>query len=51
MSPSTRNLVITLLKYAAEAWAEGNDSRAHVWCERAWAHAGDEDFIDQDVHR
>jgi hypothetical protein len=49
VSPSTRNLVLALLRYAAEAWAEGDEARAQTWCERAWAHAGADDFVDTDT--
>jgi hypothetical protein len=48
MSTSDHKLVVTLLAHAAESWAEGDDGRSRVWCERAWAHAAGRKFIDTD---
>lgn len=39
MSTSDLQVVNALLDHAAAAWAAGDDDRAEVWCQRAWAHA------------
>ena len=48
MNPALHGLVVSLLAHAADAWAAGNEARAAVWCERAWAHAAGSEFLDLD---